>query len=268
MSTTGSLPAQQGRGVGLPAARLADVRQQHDPLCLLVCEPDAEVMALLLADLAHYNVEVVTSSDGARALFDAGRLRPELLVLSADLPIVSAAEVIKTLRQVSDAPVVVGSGDGQDELLRPAVAAGADRVLPRPYPIAELRPLMLRVRARHELDNVVITAGALAVDPLGYEVRLRGRRIPMSVRELEVLLYLIQHQGRVVSVEELRDALWPRERLSPQSNVVAVCVVRLRAHLEDGCAPSTIIRTVRGRGYRFYPPGEAPNAAVAKGPAT
>ena len=171
MSTTGSLPAQQGRGVGLPAARLADVRQQHDPLCLLVCEPDAEVMALLRADLAHYNVEVVTSSDGARALFDAGRLRPELLVLSADLPIVSAAEVIKTLRQVSDAPVVVGSGDGQDELLRPAVAAGADRVLPRPYPIAELRPLMLRVRARHELDNVVITAGALAVDPLGYEVQ-------------------------------------------------------------------------------------------------
>ena len=80
----------------------------------------------------------------------------------------------------------------------------------------------------------------------------------MSVRELEVLLYLIKHQGRVVSVEELRDVLWAGERLAPQSNAVAVCVLRLRARLEGGGALSTIIRTVRGRGYRFYPPGGVP----------
>ena len=251
-------PRRAGRGGGLPAARLADVRQQHDPVCLLVCEPDPAVLGLLRDDLAHHNVEVVVSTDGARAVFDAGRARPEVLVLAAELPVLSAPEVIRTVREVSDTLVVVGVGSGQEDLLRRAVAAGADRVLPRPYPLAELRAVLLRVRASHELDNVVITAGALAVDPLGYEVRLRGRRVPMSVRELEVLLYLIKHQGRVVSVEELRDMLWAGERLAPQSNAVAVCVLRLRARLEGGGALSTIIRTVRGRGYRFYPPGGVP----------
>lgn len=246
-------PAGHRRRTDLPAARLADVRQQHDPLCLLVCERDPAVLRDLQADLAGVNVSVVASSDGARALLDAGRTRPELLLLGADLPGLSTARVIATLRQVSDSTVIVGAGEGQGDLVADAVAAGADRVMLRPYSALELRALMLRLRASQELDSVLITAGSLTVDPLAYEVRLGGRRVAMSVRELEVLVYLIRHQGRIVSVAELREALWAEEALSPRSNAVAVTIVRLRARLEDANQPG-IIRTVRRRGYRLYPP--------------
>ena len=246
-------PAGYRRGTDLPAARLAHVRQQHDPLCLLVCEPDPAVLGALTRDLAEVNVRVVASSDGARALLDAGLARPELLLLGADLPVLSTADLVRTLRQVSDSTVIVGAAAGQADLVSAAVAAGADRVMTRPYSAAELRAVMLGIRTSQELDSVTITAGSLTVDPLAYEVRLRGRRIPMSVRELEVLVYLIRHQARIVSVAELQEALWADEHLSPKSNVVSVTVMRLRAHLEDESG-SVIIRTVRRQGYRFYPP--------------
>ncbi len=241
------------RATDLPAARLAGLRQQDDPLCLLVCEPDVDVLRTLVADLEQVNVRVVASSDGARALLDAGRTQPELMLLGAALPLLDAAQVIRTLRQVSDSIVIVGAGEGQADLVSAAIAAGADRVMDRPYRAAELRDVMLGLRTGQELDSVVLRAGSLTVDPLAYDVRLRGRHLPMSARELEVLVYLIRNQGRVVSVDELRDAVWAGDQLSPKSNAVAVTVHHLRARLEDAGGPP-IVRTIRRRGYRFYPP--------------
>lgn len=246
-------PAGYRRSTDLPAARLAEIRQQTDPLCVLVCEPDQAVLRALLDDLAEVNVKVVVSSDGARALLDIGLWHPDLLLLAADLPILSAPDVIRTLRLVANTTVIVGAATGQVDLVSAAVSAGADRVMQRPYVASELRAVMLTQRAIVDLDNVVLTAGDLTVNPLAYEVRLEGRLIPMPGRELEVLLYLMRHPDRIVSVAELQTALWPDEPLSPRSNAVAVTVMRLRNRLADDRRPE-MIRTVRRRGYRFYPP--------------
>jgi Response regulators consisting of a CheY-like receiver domain and a winged-helix DNA-binding domain len=246
-------PAGHRRSADLPAARLAEVRQLTDPLCVLVCEPDPDVLRALLDDLVEVNVKVVVSSDGARALLDIGLLHPELLLLAADLPVLSASDVIRTLRVVSDTTVVVGAAEGQVDLVSAAVAAGADRVLQRPYAAAELRAVLLTQRTIVDLDSVVLRAGDLTVNPLAYEVRLGGRLIPMPGRELEVLVYLMRHPDRIVSVAELRTAVWRDEDMSPRSNTVAVTVMRLRSRLADERRPE-MIRTVRRRGYRFYPP--------------
>jgi DNA-binding response OmpR family regulator len=248
-----SHPAGHRRSTDLPAARVAEIRQQTDPLCVLVCDPDPAVLQALLQNLAEVNVKVVVSSDGARALLDIGLTHPELLLLAADLPVLSAADVIRTMRRVSDTTVIVGAAEGQVELVSAAVAAGADRVLQRPYVAADLRAVLLTQRAMVDLDSVLITSGDLAVDPLAYEVRLNGRLIPMPGRELEVLVYLMRHPDRIVSVAELQTALWPDDELAPRSNAVAVTVMRLRARLSDEHRPE-MIRTVRRRGYRFYSP--------------
>lgn len=236
-------------------------------MCLLVCEPDPDVLSALVGDLVGVNVTVVASSDGARALLDAGRMRPDLVLLGAMLPVVDSAVVVRTLRQVSDGMVIVGAGEGQAESVSAAIAAGADRVMARPYVASELRDVMLGLRGGRELDKVMIRAGSLTVDPLAYEVRLRGRPVPMSARELEVLVYLIRHQDRVVGVDELQQAVWAGDRLSSRSNAVAVTVLHLRARLEDA-GEETIIRTIRRRGYRFYPPTNHRASATPSAPAT
>lgn len=250
------------RSTDLPAARLAEIRQQTDPLCVLVCEPDPAVLRALLGDLAEVNVRVVVSSDGARALLDIGLLHPELLLLAAELPVLGASDVIRTLRRISRTTIIVGAAEGQVDLVSAAIAAGADRVMQRPYVAAELRAVLLTQRAIIDLNSVVLTAGGLTVNPLAYEVRLDGRLIPMPGRELEVLVYLMRHPDHIVSVAELEQACWPDEPLSPRSNAVAVTVMRLRARLADECRPE-MIRTVRRRGYRFYAPEASLQAITA-----
>ena len=130
----------------------------------------------------------------------------------------------------------------------------------RPYSIDQLRGVMLDFRSSVELDAVPLQVGLLKVDPLAYEVFLGDQIIPMPVRELEVLLYLIYHRDRVVTVRELQDALWASGKLSPNSNSAAVAVNRLRSRFAGHNVD--IIRTVRRRGYRFHPPQLASGAST------
>ncbi len=241
------------RGViDLPAARLANIRQPRDRLRLLICEPESAARQSLAEGLLGLNVEVACSDDGARALLDVGRLSPDVLLIAADLPPLGAPAVIKTVREISDRHIIVGAGPGQSDLVAAAIEAGADRLIERPYSIDQLRAVMLDFRSSVELDAVPLQVGPLKVDPLAYEVFLGDQIIPVPVRELEVLLYLIYHRDRVVTVRELQDALWASGKLSPNSNSAAVAINRLRSRFAEHDVD--IIRTVRRRGYRFHPP--------------
>ena len=241
------------RGVlDLPAARLADIRQPWDPLRLLICEPDDAVRQAVLDGMVVLNVEVIAASDGARALLDVGRRDPDIVLIAADLPPIGAAAVIRAVREISDKHIIVAAGDGQSDLASCAVEAGADRIVARPYSAAQLRTILLDFRSSSELDAIPLQVGPLKVDPLAYEVFFGDEIVPMPVRELEVLVYLINHRDRFVPVRELQDALWASDKLSPNSNSAAVAVNRLRSRFSRYNAD--LIRTARGRGYRFYPP--------------
>jgi two-component system response regulator RegX3 len=246
--------------IDLPAARLADIRQPRDRLRLLICESESAARQSLVEGLLGLNVEVACSDDGARALLDVGRLSPDVLLIAADLPPLGAPAVIKTVREISDRHIIVGAGPGQSDLVAAAIEAGADRLMERPYSIDQLRAVMLDFRSSVELDAVPLQVGPLKVDPLAYEVFLGDQIIPVPVRELEVLLYLIYHRDRVVTVRELQDALWASGTLSPNSNSAAVAINRLRSRFAEHDVD--IIRTVRRRGYRFHPPQLASHASA------
>jgi DNA-binding response OmpR family regulator len=248
------------RGLDLPAARLAYVRQPLDRLRLLICEPEDAAQKALVDGLLVLNVEVICASDGARALLDVGRRDPDIVLIAAELPPIGAAAVIKAVREISDKHIIVGAGDGQSDLASCAVEAGADRIVARPYSVDELRAILLDFRSSAELDAVPLQVGVLKVDPLAYEVFFDEHIVPMPVRELEVLVYLINHRDRFVTVRELQDALWVRDKLSPNSNSAAVAVNRLRSRFAQYNAD--MIKTVRRRGYRFYPPQLAPGPSA------
>lgn len=249
------------RGVlDLPAARLADMRQPWDRLRLLVCESEDPVRRALVDGLLVLNVEVIIANDGARALLDVGRHDPDIVLIAVDLPPIGAAAVIRAVREISDKHIIVGAGDGQSELASYAVEAGADRIVARPYAVAELRTILLDFRSSSELDAVPLQVGPLKVDPLAYEVFFGDEIVPMPVRELEVLVYLINHRDRFVPVRELQDALWASDKLSPNSNSAAVAVNRLRSRFARYNAD--MIRTARRRGYRFYPPRLSSNSST------
>jgi len=243
--------------VDLPAARLAHV-QPRDRLRLLICESEDVARQSLVAGLLDLNVEVLCSTDGARALLDVGRLSPDILLIAVDLPPLGAPPVIRAVREISDRHIIVGAGAGQSDLVSAAIEAGADRLMERPYSIDQMRLIMRDFRSSAELEAVPLRAGPLKVDPLAYEVMLGDKIVAMPVREFEVLVYLMNHGDRVVPVRELQDALWGRGKLSPKSNSAAVAINRLRSRFAEYNVD--IIRTVRRRGYRFHPPHFASEA--------
>lgn len=225
---------------------------------MLICESEDAVRQALVDGLLVLNVEVICANDGARALLNVGRRDPDIVLMATDLPPIGAAAVIKAVREISDRYIIVGAGSGQLELASCAVEAGANRVVGRPYVVEELRAILLDFRSSADLDAVPLQVGLLKVDPLGYEVSFGDHIVPMPVRELEVLLYLINHRDRFVTAHELHDALWAADKLSPKSNSAAVAVSRLRSRFAQYNAD--MIKTVRRRGYRFYPPQLASDA--------
>jgi DNA-binding response OmpR family regulator len=211
------------------------------------------MLKAVLFDLAQLNVDVIASCNGARALLDAGLTQPDFFLLNADLPVVETEVVIATVRQISQRRIMVDASDSNASRAALLLAVGADRVVGRPYVLDQLKREMLALRSSLELESVVITAGLLTVDPLGYEVRFGESVITMPARELEVLVYLMTHPDKVITVQELQEALWPDNSLVPNSNAVAVTVMHLRARFPQDVGQA-MIRTVQRRGYRFYPP--------------
>jgi DNA-binding response OmpR family regulator len=180
-------------------------------------------------------------------------------VLSATLPVVSAADVAAVLVRHGEGlrAVVVGVGAGQAEFAGRVLAAGATGVVTRPYRSSEIAPLIRHHigLARRPPDDV-LSVGPLRLDGPAFEVTAAGRTLPLTLREFELLRLLMIHAGMVVPLQRISRQLWGLRGASVRPNTVAVHVRHLRAHL----AGTAEIVAVRGLGYRLRVEGTGPGA--------
>jgi two-component system, OmpR family, response regulator len=188
--------------------------------------------------------------DGADALFLIGHQSPDVVFIDASLPGLSCASVIESLRRHTSVPIVVGVDADRTSAAAPAIAAGGTRLLNRPYELRQLQPLLEAWLAQAE-ERMQLTArvtlGSLELDSLAYVVRASGRPLALTLKEFELLRYLMLHADRVVTPEQLREAVWSSSEEGPTANTIAVHVRRIRAQLGD----SVRIVSVRGVGYRL-----------------
>ena len=222
----------------------------HGALTVLVADPEAEAYQ----DLARFCLEraavLVVSRDGADALFQAGRCFPDVVLLSANLAVVTAEEVIKVIRRHADIHIAVGISDGEADRAAPALLAGASELLTRPYRHKELQAVLgshfARAKERH-VQEAVLRVGRLELDSLAHEVRAAGRPLELTLMEFELLRYLIIHADRAVTHQQIRQDVWMARGSQASSNTIAVHVRRIRAQL-DGAAQ---LINIRGLGYRL-----------------
>ena len=220
-------------------------------LRLLVADEDPSVRASLPA-VVGARVRTTLCDNGAEALWQAGRVEPAVTILSATLPVVSAADVASVLSRHSGAAgaVVVSVAFGEADQAGPVLAAGASGVVSRPYRPHEIEPL-LRSRLvqldRRRREAAVLTAGVLQLDVSAFEVRASGRPMCLTLREFELLRLLMLHAGGVVSPERIRQEIWESRGETVTQNTIAVHVTHLRRHLH-GVAEIIAVRRV---GYRL-----------------
>jgi DNA-binding response OmpR family regulator len=181
---------------------------------------------------------------------------PDLVVLDLMLPGLDGLELFRRLRRVAPIPVVMLTARGQEEDRIAGLELGADDYLGKPFSPRELtarvRAVLRRARSPVEVTaGPMLLGGGLEVDLLAREARRDGRPLELTVKEFDLLAYLLSHPGQALRREQLLEAVWGYS--IGDTATVTVHVRRLREKTEvDPSAPKHLC-TVRGVGYRFEP---------------
>jgi DNA-binding response OmpR family regulator len=233
---------------------------------ILVVEDEVSLQETLAYNLIRQGYEVEAVGDGPTALEKARQWRPELILLDVMLPGIDGFEVCRLLRQEVSTPILMLTAR-DDEIDRVVgLEVGADDYMGKPF---SMRELMARVKAmlrrdrmiRQEVGAVqpvpaaVPTTQVLAFDNLiidmdRREISLNGAPLPMKPKEYELLTFLAQHPGHMLSREYILEHLWGWEYIG-DSRTVDVHVRWLREKIEEDPANPRRIITIRGAGYRF-----------------
>ncbi len=230
---------------------------------ILIVEDEAALQEALAYNLKREGYQVEVAGDGLTALELARSLHPDIILLDIMLPGMDGFEVCRTLRKEMSTPVLMLTAR-DDEIDRVVgLEVGADDYLTKPF---SMRELMARVKAmlrRVRLIREEISAASpepeapklmkfdnLTINLTRHEVRLNDQPIPMKPKEYELLVYLANHRGMVLTRDSLLEKLWGWDYVG-DSRTVDVHIRWLREKIEaDPQKPQRII-TVRGAGYRF-----------------
>jgi two-component system, OmpR family, response regulator VanR len=214
---------------------------------VLIAEDEPRVAAAVARGLRREGMAVDIAPDGEAALYKARVVGYDVVVLDRDLPRVHGDDVCRmlTTERPETRILMLTAARGTDDLVD-GLALGADDYLPKPFRFAEL---VARLRAVARRNGVArppaLTAGDVVLDPARRTVTRGGRPVELTAKELGVLEVLLAADGRVVTLDELRERVWD-EGLDPLSNTVRMTVMTLRRKLGD----PPVVETVRGAGYR------------------
>ncbi len=248
----------------------------EDPGPILVVDDDAKIVRLVRTYLERDGLRVVEAADGRAALAAIALEAPALVVLDLMLPEVDGLAVIRAVRRTAKTPIIVLSARGSTADRIAGLAEGADDYLPKPFSPAEL---VLRVRRVLERSTGAdaepngpatgvgtrppLRHGDLTVDQERHEVRVGERLVALTAIEFRVLGAIIGAGGRVLTRDQLLDAVYGRDEAEVLDRTIDTHIRRLREKLGDPPDRPVYVATVRGVGYRAAPLPEATAEAAA-----
>jgi two-component system response regulator ResD len=223
---------------------------------VLVVDDDATLAEVVIGYLERAGHETRQISDGRQALHEALTHPPDLMVLDVMLPSIDGIEICRQVRaQLPHLAILMLTALGEAEDRIAGLEVGADDYVTKPF---SPRELVLRIDALLRRSGAAIaaaptlTAGAITVDPLARRATRDGDELALTVRELDLLTFLMANPGQAFSRTELMEKVWGWT-FGDQSTVT-VHVRRLREKVEVDPTKPTLIQTVWGIGYRLERP--------------
>jgi DNA-binding response OmpR family regulator len=228
---------------------------------ILVVEDEPSLLETLVYNLVREGYEVQSAQDGQEAINKALSSHPDLIVLDLMLPLIDGFEVCRVLRQEMNTPILMltARDDEIDRII--GLEIGADDYLIKPFSMRELiarvKALLRRVRLdRADIDlegstpSKLLTFGDLVIDNERHEARLSGKPLNLKPKEYDLLRFLANHRGHVLSRELILERVWGWD-FGGGSRTVDVHIRWLREKIESKPAKPVRIVTVRSAGYRF-----------------
>lgn len=228
---------------------------------ILIVEDERAVARGLEYGLDSEGFTTLWADTGQKALQMARHQSPDLILLDLRLPDVSGLDICRELRaegQRMPILMLTARDEELDKVL--GLELGADDYVVKPFSVRELMARVKSVlrRTAPRLDDVeqdVIRAGELTVDPIRHEARWRDVELPLTALEFGLLQALARHAGQVMSREQLLQQVWGYDYLG-DLRAVDAAVKRLRAKLRQTAPRAEPIVTVRGVGYKLLAQGD------------
>ncbi|HEY7531907.1 MAG TPA: response regulator transcription factor [Nitrospiraceae bacterium] len=220
---------------------------------ILVVDDEAPIRRWLKVNLETRGYTVDTAETGEQGIKALENRRPDLLILDLLMPGMGGIDVVRKLRSVSTIPIIVLSAIGEEVQKVQALELGADDYMTKPFGMEELfariRSLLRRAAGATSAAPVFV-AGDLSVDFDRREVRLDGQPIKLTPTEYDLLKYMIEHAGKVLTHRMLLQQVWGQAYID-QAQYLRVFVGQLRKKIEKHPGRPRFILTDPGVGYRF-----------------
>lgn len=233
-------------------------RSQDDgvsPRRILVADDDPSIATLIQITLNDPRYEIVAVKNGLEALKTFPTAQFDVVILDVMMPYVDGFEACQRIRERSDVPIVIlTSRDGTDDVVH-GFELGADDYITKPFKTVELmarvESILRRVQGyKHRVAPAIVRVGDLEIDETRHRVSVRGNEVNLTPMEFELLYFLAANAGQVFDRETLFREVWGYDYVG-ETNLVDVCVRRLREKVESEPSRPRLILTVRGVGYKL-----------------
>lgn len=229
---------------------------------ILVVEDEPSLQETLAYTLKRHGYTVHTVGDGQAAVEAARRFHPDLILLDIMLPRLDGFEVCRILRKEMTVPILMLTARDSEIDRVLGLEMGADDYLTKPFSMRELlarvKAIFRRIQLEHALEpvekvapeNGALVSQNLVIDLVRGEACLDGSPISLKPKEYELLVFLVQHRGQMLSRDALLDRVWGWD-FAGGKRTVDVHMRWIREKIESDPANPQRIVTVRGQGYRF-----------------
>jgi two-component system response regulator MtrA len=219
---------------------------------ILLVEDDPSIREVAALGLTRAGFKVSATSDGQQGLAQFRRDPFDLVLLDVMLPSMDGFEVCREIRKDSRVPIVMLTARTDTTDVVVGLELGADDYVTKPFEMPELVARIRAVlrRSAAEPEQPTLDVHGLRIDPQGFSVTRDGRDLSLTATEFRLLLVMARRPGQVFTRDVLLQQVWDYDYLG-DSRLIDVAIQRLRAKIEDDPGEPSIIRTVRGVGYRL-----------------
>lgn len=227
---------------------------------ILIIEDEPNIRELVLYNLKTNGYDGMAAEDGIMGITMVHREKPDLILLDIMLPGKNGFEICRELREEgNNTPIIMITAKTEETDKVMGLEYGADDYISKPFGIREMMARIKAVLRRYEsaaaepVDNAsgdtIITIGELSINVERHEVTVGGRYVELTLKEFELLQYLMENRGHVFSRDQLLNNVWGID-YTGETRTVDVHIRHLRQKLSDGAGEDKYIETIRGRGYK------------------
>jgi len=220
---------------------------------ILIVEDETQIRESLKDFFILQGYDVSTAATGNEGLAKGLSQNPDLVILDIMLPGMHGFDVCRGLREADfGSPIIFVSAKGEQVDKLTGFDVGGDDYVTKPPQLPELRARVRALLRRAEKDGPVEDSYAfdgISVNFTTYDLKVQGKAVKLSAKEMELLRFLVQHRGQVLSREVLLEKVWNYDS-EVSTRTVDTHILNLRRKLRDG-PPNRYIQTVHGVGYKF-----------------